>query len=115
MIRSLYMVELTVADWPAAVAWYRDTLGLEVQLLDEAHRFALLKAGSARVALKEGQPEPGSVLLTFEVADLPTVLERLIAPGVEVESPITDSAEGYRRAIIRDREGYRLCLFAWRS
>lgn len=111
MIRGLHFVELTVADWPAAVAWYRDVLGLPVELRDEAGRFALLRAGGARLALKEGRPEPGTLLLAFETEDLPAELRRLEGLGVVVESPPRASPEGYRRATVRDPDGYRLSLF----
>src|SRR5581483_3685828 len=66
MSRGLAFVELTVADWPAAVAWYRDVLGLEVVLRDDVNRFALLGTGPGRVALKAGPSQPGGVLLAFE-------------------------------------------------
>jgi catechol 2,3-dioxygenase-like lactoylglutathione lyase family enzyme len=115
MIRDLSFVELTVADWPAAVAWYRDTLGLELVLRVDADRFALLRAGSGRVALKAGLPLPGSVLLSFEVDDLPRELERLAELGVCPEEPLKASSEGYRRVILRDPDGYRLCLYDWRT
>jgi catechol 2,3-dioxygenase-like lactoylglutathione lyase family enzyme len=111
MIRELSFVELTVADWPAAVAWYRDVLGLPVALCIEADGFALLQAGACRLALKAGTPEPGTVRLTFVVADLPAALERLTALGVALESPLKVSPEGYRRALLRDPDGYRLCLY----
>ena len=41
MIRDLYFVQLTVADWRAALAWYRDSLGLDVLLTNEADGFVL--------------------------------------------------------------------------
>jgi predicted enzyme related to lactoylglutathione lyase len=113
MIRALTFVELTVADWPAAVAWYRDVFGLEVLLRAEADRFALLGAGGTRLALKGGEPHPGTVLLTFEVDDLPAELQRLAALGVTPAAPLKASAEGYRRALLRDPEGYALCLYDW--
>lgn len=113
MIHSLYLVELTVADWPAAVAWYQDTLGLPVLLMAEMDHFALLQAGNGRVALKAGRPEPGTTLLTFEVDNLVAELERLAARGLVPEAPLKTSPEGYRRAIIRDPDGYRICLFDW--
>jgi catechol 2,3-dioxygenase-like lactoylglutathione lyase family enzyme len=111
MIRSLTFVELQVADWPAAVAWYRDLLGLEVVFRAEADRFALLRAGSGQLALKAGRPQPGSALLAFEVEDLPSELGRLAALGVTPEAPLKTSPEGYRRALLRDPDGYRLCLY----
>ncbi|HXG09053.1 MAG TPA: VOC family protein [Gemmataceae bacterium] len=115
MIRGLYLVELTVADWPAAVAWYRDLLGLALLLRDEVNCFALLRAGAGRLALKAGRPDPGSVLLTFEVDDLPAELQRLAEQGVVSESPLKASPEGYRRALLRDPDGHRLCLFDWNA
>ena len=111
MIPTLAFVELRVADWPAAVAWYRDLLGLPVVLHVEADRFALLQAGPANLALKAGQPQPGTILLSFEVVDLPAALARLEALGVSPEAPLKVSPEGYRRALLRDPDGYRLCLF----
>jgi catechol 2,3-dioxygenase-like lactoylglutathione lyase family enzyme len=111
MIPNLSFVELQVSDWPAAVAWYRDALGLPVVLQVEADRFALLQAGPAQVALKAGHPQPGTVLLTFEVPDLPAALHRLRALGVALESPVKTSPEGYRRALLWDLDGHRLCLY----
>ena len=113
MIRELSFVELTVSDWPAALAWYRDVLGLEVLLCDGAKRFALLRAGAGRLTLKAGNPEPGSVLLTFEVDDLSAELRRLALRGVSPEAAVKESPEGYRRALIRDPDGHRLALFEW--
>ena len=48
---DLFLVELAVTDWPASVAWYRDRLGLAVELLDEANNYALLTAGAGRVGV----------------------------------------------------------------
>lgn len=113
MIQALYMVELSVADWPAATAWYRDVLGLTPVLTDAARQFVLFAVGGGRLALKAGTPEPGNTLVVFEVADLDALLARLAEQQVESEGPMTSSAEGYRRAIVRDADGHRLCLFEW--
>ena len=112
MTAELSFVELAVGDWPAAVAWYRDVLGLPVLLLDEAGRFALLGGDTGRVALKAGEPQPGSVRLAFRVDDLDAELTRLAACGVTPDGPPKASAEGYTRALLRDPDGYHLCLFA---
>jgi catechol 2,3-dioxygenase-like lactoylglutathione lyase family enzyme len=112
---ELSFVELAVGDWPAAVAWYRDVLGLPVLLLDEAGRFALLGGDGGRLALKAGRAQPGSVRLAFRVDDLAAELTRLAACGVTTEGPPKASAEGYTRALLRDPEGYQLCLFAFGS
>jgi predicted enzyme related to lactoylglutathione lyase len=115
MIRALSFIELTVADWHAAVAWYSQLLGLKIELQAGTDGFALLRAGSTCVALKAGQPQPGTVLIAFEVDDLANAVEHLQARGVVVEETIKISHEGYRRAIIRDLEGYRISLFDWHA
>ena len=104
----LYFVELHVSDHPASVAFYRDQLGL--RLLLQAGSFALFDAGGTRLALKAGQPRPGGVLLAMEVADLDAWVTRLAA---RVEGPVKDSEEGYRRARLRDPDGYEITLFEW--
>jgi catechol 2,3-dioxygenase-like lactoylglutathione lyase family enzyme len=110
---DLYLVELTVADWPAALAWYRDRLCLPVELLDEPNRYALLTAGSGRVALKAGTPSPGTVKLAFRVADLDGELRRLAGVGITPQGPLRASIEGYRSARFADPDGHRIELFEW--
>src|SRR3954464_8992356 len=110
---DLYLVELTVATWPTSVAWYRDGLGLTVELLDHANRFALLAAGPARLALKVGHPSPGSTKVTFRVTDLDAELARLERAGVVPASPVRTSPEGYRAASLLDPDGHRVELFEW--
>jgi catechol 2,3-dioxygenase-like lactoylglutathione lyase family enzyme len=102
----VYMVELAVADPAASLRFYRDRLGLPVELHDEVNGFALLTAGG-RLALKRGTPGGGATV-HLEVADLEAELARLGEPA-EVKA----SAEGYRRAVLRDPDGYRVVLFAW--
>ncbi|MFQ3593016.1 MAG: VOC family protein [Gemmataceae bacterium] len=104
---KLYFVELQVSDWLASLGWYRDVLGLEVLLTDEPARYALLRAGQTRLSLKAGTPTPGGVLLTFEVQDLSEWLARLNLQEVKT------SPEGYRRARLRDPDGYAITLFEW--
>ncbi len=102
----LYMVELTVRDLAASLAFYRDRLGLAVELVDEANGFALLHAGG-RLALKRGTPGGGATV-HLEVADVAAELRRLGEP-VETKA----SAEGYRRAKLADPDGHTVVLFEW--
>jgi predicted enzyme related to lactoylglutathione lyase len=115
MMGPLYLVELSVSDWPAAVAWYTGVLGLQLIHTDETNRFALLLAGPVRLALKAGTPAGGCVLLAFEVPDIERAVQILAERGAQPEGPIKDSPEGYRRAIFRDPDGYRVSLFDWRK
>lgn len=111
---TLFMTELPVAGFPASVAWYRDRLGLRVELTDEPRRFALLAAADGgRLALKAGDPTPGGVTVHFRVSDLAAELARLAAAGVSPVSPVREDAEGYRRAVLADPDGYRVVLFEW--
>jgi catechol 2,3-dioxygenase-like lactoylglutathione lyase family enzyme len=107
---DLYLVELAVADWAASVAWYRDRLGLSVELLDEPNQYALLAAGGGRVALKAGTPTPGGTKLVFHVPDLDAELARV---GVAPAGPVRVSAEGYRSARLADPDGHGVELFEW--
>ncbi len=110
----LYMVELIVSEFDAAVTWFRDVLGLRVLLLDEMNRFALLQGvGGGRLALKAGNPAPGGVRLHFQVPDLDIELAQLKARGAHQESPPQVSPEGYRRAVVRGPAGYPVVLFEW--
>jgi predicted enzyme related to lactoylglutathione lyase len=113
MIRHLYMIELTVADWEHSVAWYRDTLGLKLEMKADTDRYALFQAGFGRIALKAGKPQSATVLLSFEVDDLVLEIQRLRSLGVVPRDAIKTSPEGYRRAIISDPDGYAITLFEW--
>lgn len=109
------MVELTVADWPSSVVWYRDRLGLAVELLDEPNRFALLGGHGGRLALKSGAPVSGCVKLVFHVSDLDAELARLAADGLVPTGPTNATPEGYRSVRLADPDGYLVELFEWVS
>ena len=107
------MVEPTVSDLPRSIAWYSDVLGSTLTLLDETNGFALLEGNAGRISLKRGMPVIGGVRLIFEVDNLGSELERIAAFGVFPVSGIKTSAEGYRRAVLHDPDGYEIALFEW--
>lgn len=113
MIAELFFIELTVANWKHSLNWYASVLGMETQLQVEKDRFALLQVGPTRLALKEGDPIPGSMILTFEVESLDTFCQHLQAKGMVLDRTIKASEEGYRRISILDPDGYRLNFFEW--
>jgi predicted enzyme related to lactoylglutathione lyase len=113
VIRGLFMVELRVSDWDTSVHWYGEVLGLLLVPPTEPGKFALFESGGCRVALIAGEPVPGGVQLTFEVDDLAAELARLAKVGIVPVKPMKVSPEGYRRAIVLDPDGYRVCLFEW--
>jgi len=110
---KLYMVELTVSELSAGVAWYCGAVGLSLTLLDEAKGFALLEGDAGSLSLKRGAPRPGGCRLMYEVPDLDAELTRLEAVGVRVASPVKASAEGYRRALLHDPDGNEVAMFEW--
>lgn len=116
---------LTVADVDAALAFYRDALGLE-QVADwssETGRVVLLQAGRATLELlDEAQAETidsieaggrvtGTVRLALEVADSEETARRLVAAGAEEVAPPVTTPWGDRNARVRAPDGMQLTLF----
>lgn len=112
---ELFAVELRTDAFEAMVAWYRDVLGLRSLLRVVDDGYALLGAGTARIALVTRTPagDPSDrVSLSFEIADLAAARERLAAAGAEVVSR-PPSHEGFVEILTRDPDGNRLRLFSW--
>ncbi len=113
------MVTIQVRDWPAALAWYRDVLGLEVIALEEDDRFCLLGTGGAPLGLAADHPEQSAstaenrVAPAFQVDDLDKVVATLHAAGVKVDPHIDGAGEGYRLARFWDPEGNRLHAYSY--
>lgn len=118
-------VALTVADFDAALAFYRDALGLE-QLADwssEAGRVVLLEAGKATLelfdeaqaetvdAIEAGRRVSGTVRLALEVTDSEETARRLVAAGAEQVGPPVTTPWGDRNARVRAPDGMQLTLF----
>ncbi|MFC6756726.1 MULTISPECIES: VOC family protein [Haloarcula] len=121
---------ITVSNLDRAVAFYRDTLGLDVLSefavggeafatgvgIDGASaEFVHLDAGDARVELVEYTPEgderpegglnqPGATHLGLEVEDLDAVYEEL-SGGVETIAEPQTTESGTRILFVRDPDG----------
>jgi methylmalonyl-CoA/ethylmalonyl-CoA epimerase len=118
-------VALTVPDFDAALAFYRDTLGLE-QAADwssDRGRVVLLEAGRATLELLDeaqaalideveaGKRVSGAVRLALEVTDSEETARRLVAAGAkQVAEPVT-TPWGDRNARLRAPDGLQLTLF----
>ena len=116
---------LTVPDFDAAVAFYRDALGLE-QVADwssEEGRVVLLEGGRATLELfderqaetvdriEAGRRVSGTVRLAFEVADSEAAASRLVEAGAEEVAAPTPTPWGDRNARVRSPDGMQLTLF----
>ena len=120
-----FRVVLTVPDFDAALAFYRDALGLE-QVADwstEEGRVILLDAGRATLELfdeaqaaivdriEAGRRVSGTVRLALEVEDSEAVARDLVAAGAaEVAVPVI-TPWGDRNARVQAPDGMQLTLF----
>ena len=118
-------VALTVADFDAALAFYRDALGL-VQIADwssDTGRVVVLDGGRATLelldeaqaatvdAIEAGRRVSGPVRLALEVADSDAVASRLVAAGAALMAAPVDTPWGDRNARLRAPDGLQLTLF----
>lgn len=100
------------ADLDAAVAFYRDALGLSVTFRD-GDRFVALDAGGTVLALVSGTEDivKGRAAGSFRVADVATSVERVIAAGGRLlRGP--ESGPHEVRAMVSDPDGTWLVLHA---
>lgn len=111
---------VVVDDLDAALAFWRDALGLEMggrqEVADEAVEIAFLDAGSAHVELVRPTTDdsgiakyltkrgPGMHHICLAVADIEVVMEQLAAGGIELinESPRTRD-NGTRYAFVHPK------------
>lgn len=118
-------VVLTVAEFDEAVAFYRDTVGLE-QLADwsgDDGRVILLDAGRATLELfderqaesvdriEAGRRVSGTVRLALKVDDLDGTAQRLVAAGATAEAEPVVPPWGGRNVRLRAPDGMQLTLF----
>jgi catechol 2,3-dioxygenase-like lactoylglutathione lyase family enzyme len=118
-------VALTVQDFGRALAFYRDTLGLE-QVADwssETGRVVVLDAGRATLellddaqaetvdAIEAGRRVSGAVRLALQVADSEDMAQRLVVAGAVQVAPPVVTPWGDRNARVRAPDGMQLTLF----
>jgi catechol 2,3-dioxygenase-like lactoylglutathione lyase family enzyme len=129
MTTSLSTVHILVDDPEAALAFYRDTLGLTVAMdvANGDYRWITLTSDTQPgigIVLSQPQagrsPEDGDALAAllakgelypvhFRLDDLDATFEKIAAtPGVEVLSEPADQPWGVRDAAVRDPAGNRL-------
>ncbi len=100
-----------VTDMEAAIAFYRDTLGLPLVSQTSIARFDLDGVLIELVPLPPGTVVPGSgnARLCFSVANLQETLEQMHACGLAT-SKIKEKKDG-KLAFFRDPDGNELCLW----
>jgi predicted enzyme related to lactoylglutathione lyase len=97
----------------AAVAFYRDVLGLQMRMR-AGEDWAEFEVGGATLALhgiRERPPIQAGATVVFEVEDLDQVLGELRARDVLIEGEINDVAHFGRFVSFRDPDGNILQIF----
>jgi predicted enzyme related to lactoylglutathione lyase len=116
MLRRIDMMALYVTDWSAALAWYRDRLGLTPVYVEQDHRFAVLAFPDGGPVLHlVVDPRPGHgrsrCVANVLVEDFDATLVELRERGVEVVAVQEEADDGYRLATITDPEGNEINLY----
>lgn len=112
---ELFSIELRSSRWGEMIEWYRNVVGLKVLIRATDDGYALLQAGTTRLAIldrPEVAPASQRWSLGFEVTDLAACRDRLRLAGAEIHEPIPGH-EGFTEIVTHDPDGNRLRLFAW--
>jgi predicted enzyme related to lactoylglutathione lyase len=120
-IKGISYVHLLVEDWPMALQFYRDIVGLEVEQLFEIEESVTFNLGGAKLVVYGGgvgslQPkgaDKNAFVPNLECEDLAATVAELEARGVPFIATPDESPEGYRLATFVDPEGNRIQLFEW--
>ena len=117
MLRKIDMVAIYVQDWPTALTWYQENLGLTAIYVEKEHSFAVLALpGGGPVVHLVADPRrpPGArnrCVPNVSVDDFEAALHELRRRGVEVVTVQRDEQEGYQLATLADPEGNELNIY----
>jgi lactoylglutathione lyase len=120
---------VTVDDYDAAVAFYRDTLGLDEAaeyIADDAGRVIILEAGRATLELTDvrhaehidqlevGSRVAGKFRVAFQVADARAMTDRVVGAGATVIAAPTPTPWNSLNSRVDAPGGVQLTLFEQR-
>lgn len=112
MLGTVRQVVVPVDDIDAALAYYRDELGLALKFQD-GDRFAAFALGELTLALAGPGEQPagsGGIALGVKVEDLQQAIDAVLQSGGSLlAEPHTGAHE--RRATVRDRFGVLVALY----
>ena len=129
-IRALSHIVLPVADLDAALAFYRDLLGLEVvvrlgpddsgpdgSIAAGLNIAGMLLPGGTMLELVEGMQEPraGSTVVALNVADVMAAQLEVEAAGVTPAMPPTEVTPGITMMFLTDPDGRTVELVEFAS
>lgn len=103
-----------VANLGRSCAWYRDTLSLDVQII-EGHDgpFAMAAAGAVQLVLiPRDEPAGRSPIVVFGLdSGIYEAVEALAAQGVEIVVPVSPTPDGGLSADFLDPDGHVLSYY----
>jgi lactoylglutathione lyase len=113
---GLAAVSLYVSDLDAAVAWYRDTLGLEAVAGRDGDDYATFSLSGSivvleprRAAIKPVPDGPGATTINLVVdRDVDDVRSELVGGGVECSDIVP--SPGFRSFLVSDPDGNRFYI-----
>ena len=114
LMKTISMVMLGVDDVVRSVAFYRDTIGLELQ--HDAGGFAFFAAGGVSLALNEQlgravKPIAGATEIVFPVESVTAQKRHLEARGCQFINEPREVTAGSWAASLKDPDGHILTLF----
>ena len=116
MIKGITYVHLLVEDWPMALEFYRDLVGLPVEQVFEAERWVTFEHGRRPPGdlRRRRRLDPTRRAPTATPSSRPSsartcrgTVAALEARGVPFVAPLSETPEGYRTATFVDPEGNR--------
>ena len=103
-------VLIRARDMPAALAFYRDVLGLKVAFQD-GERYVAFESTSISLALAGEEETTDPVVVAYRVLDVPGAAEELVAGGAAVVREPSRTAHE-ERATLADPSGAPISLYA---
>jgi predicted enzyme related to lactoylglutathione lyase len=103
-----------VADLNLSAAWYRDTLNLEVTVMDgHDGQFAMAAAGAVQLVLiPRDEPAGRTPVVVFGLeSGIYEVVEGLVSKGVEIVMPVSPTPDGGLSADFLDADGHVLSYY----
>jgi uncharacterized glyoxalase superfamily protein PhnB len=100
---------LQVPDVRAALEWFRDALGFEVEPYEDGEHYGYARRGGVSFHLARG-PDPDLWSAYVYVDDVETLHAELAERGAEIVQPPTAKGYGLRDLLVRGPGGHALAF-----
>jgi predicted enzyme related to lactoylglutathione lyase len=111
-LRGMATANYWAADWGAARRWYTELIGASPTLSGTGMPSGGSATGRPRRGLVDARYRPpgaaadlGGAVLYWHVADLPGMVQRLLAMGATAHEPVQDRDHGFVTATVVDPFG----------